>query len=245
MPKSAVPITLINIKVACSQCSLRELCLSEGLDKEELAMLDSLVGARRKLRRGQHLYRAGDAFEALYAIRTGFFKTDVLLEDGRDQVTGFQMTGEILGMDGISGELHSCNAVALEDSEVCLIPFSQLEHLSREIKALQHNFHKVMSRELVRDQSLMMLLGTMRAEERLAAFLLNMSQRFTSRGYSPAEFHLRMTREEIGSYLGLKLETVSRAFSRFQEEGFIAVQQKHIRILNIEGLKKLLNRRND
>jgi CRP/FNR family transcriptional regulator len=245
LPKTAVPITLVSIKVACSQCSLRELCLSEGLDKEELAMLDSLVGARRKLRRGQHLYRAGDTFEALYAIRTGFFKTDVLLEDGRDQVTGFQMTGEILGMDGISSESHSCNAVALEDSEVCLIPFSQLEHLSREIKALQHNFHKVMSRELVRDQSLMMLLGTMRAEERLAAFLLNMSQRFTSRGYSPAEFHLRMTREEIGSYLGLKLETVSRAFSRFQEEGFIAVQQKHIRILNIEGLKKLLSRRND
>ena len=245
MPKPAVPITLVSIKVACSQCSLRELCLSEGLSKEELDKLDSMVGARRKLRRGQHLYRAGDSFEALYAIRTGFFKTDVLLEDGRDQVTGFQMTGEILGMDGISGESHSCNAVALEDSEVCLIPFAQLEHLSREVQALQHNFHKVMSRELVRDQSLMMLLGTMRAEERLAAFLLNMSQRFTSRGYSPAEFHLRMTREEIGSYLGLKLETVSRAFSRFQEEGFIAVQQKHIRILNIEGLKKLLNRRND
>lgn len=244
LPNSAIPVTLISIKVACSQCSLRELCLSEGLSKEELAKLDGLVGTRRKLRRGQHLYRAGDPFEALYAVRTGFFKTDVLIEDGRDQVTGFQMTGEILGMDGISTEAHSCNAVALEDSEVCLIPFAQLEHLSREIKALQHNFNKVMSRELVRDQGLMMLLGTMRAEERLAAFLLNMSQRFTLRGYSPAEFHLRMTREEIGSYLGLKLETVSRAFSRFQEEGYIAVQQKHIRILDIEGLRQLLNHRN-
>jgi CRP/FNR family transcriptional regulator len=244
LPKPAIPITLVSIKVACSQCSLRELCLSEGLNKEELAQLDGLVGVRRKLRRGQHLYRAGDPFEALYAVRTGFFKTDILLEDGRDQVTGFQMTGEILGMDGISTETHSCNAVALEDSEVCLIPFAQLEHLSREVKALQHNFNKVMSRELVRDQGLMMLLGTMRAEERLAAFLLNMSQRFTLRGYSPAEFHLRMTREEIGSYLGLKLETVSRAFSRFQEEGFIAVQQKHIRILDIEGLRRLLNHRN-
>src|SRR5690606_19556097 len=166
-----------------------------------------------------------------------------LLEDGRDQVTGFQMAGEILGMDGIGTEVHTCNAVALEDSEVCVIPFAQQEMLSRGIQALQHNFHKVMSRELVRDQGLMMLLGTMRAEERLAAFLLNMSQRFTSRGYSAAEFHLRMTREEIGSYLGLKLETVSRAFSRFQEEGFIAVQQKHIRILNVDGLKALLNQR--
>ncbi|MCL4725207.1 MAG: cyclic nucleotide-binding domain-containing protein, partial [Rhodocyclaceae bacterium] len=170
--KSAVPISLVGIKAACSQCSLHELCLSEGLSKEELARLDSLVGARRKLKRQQSLYRAGDAFEALYAVRTGFFKTDVLLEDGREQVTGFQMAGEILGMDGIGTEVHTCNAVALEDSEVCVIPFALLEQLSREIQALQHNFHKVMSRELVRDQGLMMLLGTMRAEERLAAFLL-------------------------------------------------------------------------
>jgi len=242
LAKSPVPVTLVSIKAACSQCSLRELCLSEGLTQTELAQLDSLVGTRRKLRRQQHLYRAGDPFEALFAVRTGFFKTDVLMEDGREQVTGFQMTGEILGMDGISSEAHTCNAVALEDSEVCIIPFAHLEHLSREIQALQHNFHKVMSRELVRDQGLMMLLGTMRAEERLAAFLLNMSQRFTSRGYAAAEFHLRMTREEIGSYLGLKLETVSRAFSRFQEDGLIAVQQKHIRILAAEGLKRLLGR---
>jgi len=243
MPISKLPaqINLVNIKVACSQCSLHELCLSEGLTTNDLEKLDILVGTRRKLRRNQHVYRAGDTFEALYAVRSGFFKTDVLLEDGREQVTGFQMTGEILGMDGISGDTHSCNAVALEDSEVCIIPFAQLEQLSHEIPALQHNFHKVMSRELVRDQGVMMLLGTMRAEERLAAFLLNMSQRFTLRGYSAAEFHLRMTREEIGSYLGLKLETVSRAFSHFQEAGLVGVQQKHIRILDAVGLKALLN----
>ena len=196
---------------------------------------------RRKIKRQQHLYRSGDAFEAIYAIRAGSFKTDVLTEDGRDQVTGFQMTGELLGLDGISTETHSCNAVALEDSEVCAIPFSHLEGLSREIQTLQHHFHKVMSREIVRDHGVMMLLGTMRAEERLAAFLLNLSQRFTARGYSPAEFYLRMTREEIGSYLGLKLETVSRAFSRFQEEGLIAVQQKHVRILDIIKLKQLMS----
>jgi CRP/FNR family transcriptional regulator len=199
-----------------------------------------VIGGRRKLKRGQHLYRSGAPFEAIFAIKAGFFKTDVLAEDGRDQVTGFQMAGEILGMDGISSEFHTCNAVALEDSEVCLIPFGELERLSSEIRTLQHHFHKVMSREIVRDHGVMMLLGTMRAEERLAAFLLNLSQRFTARGYSAAEFHLRMTREEIGSYLGLKLETVSRAFSRFQEEGLIAVQQKHIRILDTAGLKKLL-----
>ena len=243
MPKqnrSVLPLNLTTIKAACSQCNLRELCLPYGLTEQEVEAIESMVGVRRRVKRQQHLYRAGETFEAIYAIRSGFFKTDVLLEDGRDQVTGFQMAGEILGMDGISGEAHTCNAVALEDSEICVIPFSHLERLSREIQALQHHFHKVMSREIVRDHGVMMLLGTMRAEERLAAFLLNLSQRFTARGYSPAEFHLRMTRDEIGSYLGLKLETVSRAFSRFQDEGFISVQQKHIRILDIAGLKTLL-----
>ncbi len=238
---SVVPITLTSLKAACSQCNLRELCLPYGLSEDEVEKLDNLVAARRKVKRGQHLYRARDPFEALYAIKMGFFKTDIILEDGREQVTGFQMAGEILGMDGIGTEFHTCNSIALEDSEICVIPFAQLEQLSREVQALQHHFHKVMSREIVRDHGVMMLLGTMRAEERLAAFLLNLSQRFTARGYSPQEFHLRMTREEIGSYLGLKLETVSRAFSRFQDEGLISVHQKHIRILEAAGLKRLLS----
>ena len=236
-------VALEVIKTACSNCNLRELCLPYGLSDEELGKLDDLVSTRRRLKRGEHLYRAGQEFDAIYAIRSGFFKTDVLLEDGRDQVTGFQMAGELLGLDGISTEYHTCNAIALEDSEICAIPFPHLESLSRDIPTLQHHFHKVMSREIVRDHGVMMLLGTMRAEERLAAFLLNLSQRFTARGFSHAEFYLRMTREEIGSYLGLKLETVSRAFSRFQEDGHIAVQQKHIRILNVSGLKALMNHR--
>jgi len=236
-------ICLSVIKTACSNCNLRELCLPFGLTLEELERLDDLISTRRRIKRGDHLYRAGAPFDSIFAIRSGFFKTDVLLEDGRDQVTGFQMAGELLGLDGISTEFHTCNAIALEDSEICSIPFSRLEGLSREIHNLQHHFHKVMSREIVRDHGVMMLLGTMRAEERLAAFLLNLSQRFTARGFSHAEFYLRMTREEIGSYLGLKLETVSRAFSRFQEEGYIAVQQKHIRILDVNGLKALMSHR--
>ncbi|THF65981.1 fumarate/nitrate reduction transcriptional regulator Fnr [Pseudothauera nasutitermitis] len=239
--KATVPVSMASLKAACSQCNLQELCLPFGMSENEIDRLDELVGARRKIKRQHHLYRAGDLFEAIYAIRAGSFKTDVLLEDGREQVTGFQMTGEIIGLDGISTEFHTCNAIALEDSEVCVIPYAKLEELSREVEGLQHQFHKVMSREIVRDHGVMMLLGSMRAEERLAAFLLNMSQRFTARGFSAAEFHLRMTREEIGSYLGLKLETVSRAFSRFQEDGLVAVQQKHIRILSIPGLKKLLH----
>ncbi|MBS1158839.1 MAG: Cyclic nucleotide-binding:Bacterial regulatory protein, Crp [Proteobacteria bacterium] len=245
MPQNSASqeISLSLIKTACSNCNLRELCLPFGLSLEELERLDDLISTRRRIKRGDHLYRAGEAFDSIYAIRSGFFKTDVLLEDGRDQVTGFQMAGELLGLDGICTEAHTCNAIALEDSEICSIPFSRLEGLSREIHNLQHHFHKVMSREIVRDHGVMMLLGTMRAEERLAAFLLNLSQRFTARGFSHAEFYLRMTREEIGSYLGLKLETVSRAFSRFQEEGYIAVQQKHIRILDVNGLKALMTHR--
>jgi CRP/FNR family transcriptional regulator len=238
---ATIPITVADLKTACSQCNLQELCLPVGLENTEIEQLDTLVGARKRIKRHQHLYRAGDPFEAIYAVRSGSFKTNVLFEDGRDQVTGFQMSGEILGLDGISTDLHTCDAQALEDSEVCIIPFAQLEELSREVESLQHQFHKVMSREIVRDHSVMMLLGSMRAEERLAAFLLNLSKRFTARGFSPAEFHLRMTREEIGSYLGLKLETVSRAFSRFQDQNLISVQQKHIRILDIDGLKAMLS----
>lgn len=231
-------------KTSCADCNLGELCLPFGLSPEEISKVDEMVQVRKRLKRGEHLYRSGEKFDSIFAIRSGFFKTDVLLEDGRDQVTGFQMAGELLGLDGISTERHACNALALEDSEVCLISFAHLETLSREVPALQNHFHKVMSREIVRDHGVMMLLGSMRAEERLAAFLLNLSQRFTARGYSPSEFYLRMTREEIGSYLGLKLETVSRAFSRFQDDGLVSVQQKHIRILDIPGLKRLMNQQN-
>lgn len=238
--KSSNPLTSNNTRTACAQCSLRELCLAVGLDDEDLYKLDEFV-SRKKVKRGQQIYRAGDPFEALYAIRTGFFKTDILTEEGLEQVTGFHMAGEIIGMDGISSDHHVCNATALEDSEICIMPYAQLEELSRHIKTLQQQFHKFMSREIVRDQSLMILLGSMRAEERIAAFLLNLSHRMRLRGYSASEFHLRMTREEIGSYLGLKLETVSRAFSKFHDEGLIGVQQKYIRILNGDGLKALLN----
>lgn len=238
--KATAPITLTGLKKTCSQCNLFELCLPFGICETDLLRLDDLVCSQRKVKRQQPLYRSDDPFVAIYAIRTGSFKSDVLLEDGREQVTGFQMTGEILGLDGISTGVHSCNAVALEDSDVCVIPYAKLEEFTCTIKELQHQFHKIMSREIVRDHNIMMLLGSMRAEERLASFLLNLSQRFTARGFSPTEFHLRMTREEIGSYLGLKLETVSRAFSHFQEKGLISVQQKHVCILDSEGLKKLI-----
>ena len=206
-------MTANTIKVVCSNCNLRELCMPVGLSPDQLDRIDEMVATRRKIKRGTALFRNGEAFTSLYAIRTGFFKTSVATEDGRDQVTGFQMAGEIIGLDGIVNDQHSCDAIALEDAEVCVMPYSKLEELSREVNALQHHVHKVMSREIVREHGVMLLLGSMRAEERLAAFLLNLVQRLHARGFSQSELVLRMTREEIGSYLGLKLETVSRTFS--------------------------------
>ncbi|EHR72303.1 cAMP-binding protein [Burkholderiales bacterium JOSHI_001] len=228
-------------KVACSNCNLRELCLPVGLNRENLERLDTLVATRRTVGRGESLFRAGDEFQSLYAVRTGFFKTCVSSEDGRDQVTGFQMAGELLGLDGISNDRHSCDAVALEDSQVCVIPYNQLEDLSRDFTELQHQFHKIMSREIVRDHGVMLLLGSMRAEERLAAFLLNLTQRLQARGFSASALILRMTREEIGSYLGLKLETVSRTFSKFQDDGILEVKQRQIRIVDQAKLASLVN----
>ena len=236
------PVNLAHLKTACSTCNLRELCLPVGLERSQIESLDDLVYTRKKVKRGEALFRDGDPFTSLYAIRSGFFKSRVASEDGRDQVTGFQMAGELMGIDGIGADRHSCDAIALEDSEVCVIPYTRLEELSRKFAALQHHFHKVMSREIVRDHGVMLLLGSMRAEERLASFLLNLSQRFTARGYSASEFILRMTREEIGSFLGLKIETVSRAFSKFHEDGLISVQQKRIRIADMPGLKKIIGR---
>jgi CRP/FNR family transcriptional regulator, anaerobic regulatory protein len=233
-------MTASSPQVACSNCNLRELCMPTGLTDAQALRLDSLVSKRIRIKRGEALFRAGDAFEFLYAIRTGFFKTCVGSEDGREQVTGFQMAGELLGLDGIVSEHHNCNAVALEDAEVCVLPFDEVERIARDISAMQHHVHKVMSREIVREHGVMMLLGSMRAEERLAAFLLNLVQRLHARGLSQSELILRMTREEIGSYLGLKLETVSRTFSRFAEEGILEVKQRHLRITDLAALKRIM-----
>ena len=237
----AIPLRIEPLKSHCSSCNLPELFLPVGLSNEQVDRLDTLVAARRSVERGQALFHAGDAFASLYAVRTGFFKTTVVAEDGRDQVTGFQMAGELLGLDGIGTERHACDAVALEDSTVCVIPYGELEGLSQEITDLQRVFHKIMSREIVREHGVMLLLGSMRAEERLAAFLLNLTQRLHARGFSRSALVLRMSREEIGSYLGLKLETVSRTFSRFQADGILEVKQRDIRIVDQEGLRSLVN----
>jgi len=244
MIKSDVPNGARKFETTCASCNLRELCLPGALCGEELERAENMVYARRRVKRGETLFKGGADFSAIYAIRSGFFKTSVVDGEGREQVTGFFMGGELIGMEGIGSGSYNGTSTALEDSEVCVLPFNLIEEMSRDLPALQRRLHTVLAREIVRDHGVMMLLGSMRAEERLATFLLNLSRRFVRRGYSASDFHLRMTREEIGSYLGLKLETVSRLFSRFQEEGLIAVEQKHVRILDIAGLERVLAGKN-
>jgi CRP/FNR family transcriptional regulator len=227
-------------EVTCSSCNLREMCLPGMLCAEDLARVENVVYARRRVKRGETLFTVGTDFSAIYAIRSGFFKTSLVDAEGREQVTGFSMGGELIGLDGLGTGKYNGSAVALEDSEVCVLPYALVEEMAREIPALQRQLHSVLAREIVREHGVMMLLGSMRAEERLATFLINLSRRFVRRGYSASDFHLRMTREEIGSYLGLKLETVSRLFSAFQKDGLIDVQQKHVRIVSIEGLESIL-----
>ena len=228
---------------ACSDCKLRGLCAPCcGLTRAEMEVADRLVFNRLHVRRGESLYRSGERFTSLYAVRSGFFKSTALRENACDQVLRFSMTDDVLGMDGIGPERHICDAVALEDSDVCAIPFAELQGLAHKIPALQRQLHKTMSREIVREHGQMLLLGSLNAKERLAMFLLDMSQRLAARGYSASEFNLRMTREDIGSYLGQKLETVSRTFSKFQRKGLISVEQKFVRILDSAGLERVMDR---
>jgi CRP/FNR family transcriptional regulator, anaerobic regulatory protein len=239
---SALGNSIRDLNIHCMTCNMRELCLPVGLTGDEMKQVDALIVTRTKLKKHETLYRAGEPFHSLYAIRGGSLKTTVLVEDGRAQVAGYHMPGDIIGLDGV-GTNHGTEAIALEDSDVCVLPFVKVEDLARSVPALQHNLHQVMSNEIAREQSVMLLLGSMHADERLAVFLLNLADRYHRRGYSATEYVLRMTREEIGSYLGVKLETVSRLLSRFQEEGMIQVQGRTVKLLNLGALKQIVGQR--
>lgn len=222
----------------CSSCQLRHVCLPSSMGGGDVLQLDTLGFKRRRVQAGQTLYRTGDEFHFMYAVRSGTFKSGLQIADGRTQVSGFHMAGELMGLDGIAQGRHASSSSALEDAEVCAIPYASLLELASGNSGLQHAINRLLSREIVREHSLMVMLGSMNAEERLATFLLNLSQRLLARGYSASEFHLRMSRAEIGSYLGLKLETVSRTFSAFQQQRLLEVDKRHIRITDIGGLKR-------
>lgn len=237
--REAAVISINSIKAACKDCTLRELCLPLGLPEPDLSALDKLIKRRRTLKKGEALYRFGDPLKSLYALKVGTVKTTGLMEDGRVQVTGFYMPGELLGIDAINTDQHPCSAEALEVSEVCEIPYQALESLAHQIPGLQHQLFRVMSREIVRDEQMLMMLGRMTAEERLAASLLNFSRRQTRLGLPASEIRLTMSRQDLGDYLGLALETVSRLFSRFQEDGLISVHGRQIAIVDGKRLQTI------
>ncbi|MDT3680234.1 MAG: helix-turn-helix domain-containing protein [Burkholderiaceae bacterium] len=238
------PLGLALVEV--SNTATTQVAQTRNMPARRTDGLEMLLGAasatRRRVRRGEYLYRYGDAFHALFAIRAGSFKSVLLTEDGREQVTGFHLGGEVLGVDGIGLDVHAGDAVALEDSEVVEIPFVELDALATRDPALQRELFRMLSAEIQRERALMLLLGSMRAEERLAAFLIDLSQRMAARGFSASCFVLRMTREEIGSMLGLKLETVSRILSRFQAEGLIHVRNREIAIVSLQALRAVIGR---
>ncbi len=225
--------------VNCGNCSVRRLCLPAGLSQDDIDKLEQITRKKKIVKTGESLYRAGDPFANLYAIRSGSFKSVVIAADGDTQVTHFALPGELLGLDAYSDRSHPSYAEALEDSSVCLLPFSQLEGLAQEVPALQQQIYSIFSEELKQENDILMLLGKRSADTRLAALLINISSRYARRGYSASRFVLSMPRTDIANYLGLTAETVSRLFSRFQKEEVIGVSGRAVEILDMVGLSEL------
>lgn len=234
-------ISLDKIKVACRDCTLSTLCLPMGLRPEDVDRLDAIVKRNRPLQRGDHLFRSGETFRSLYVVKTGAVKTFTQTNDGDEQVVGFHLPGEVLGLDAIQDGQHGCSARALETTAICELPFERLEELSSNVPSLQHQMFRLLSKEIGQEAEMMALLGRSTAEERVASFLLSLSERFRRRGFSATDFFLSMSRQEIGSYLGLALETVSRLFTRFQDERILKVERKHVQILDIERLRNMIS----
>lgn len=232
--EARIPSRTLN--VSCSDCSLNPICLPVAVKTQELDELDSIIKRSKPLKKGEHLFRASDPFKSIYAVRSGTIKTYSVTEDGEEQVTGFYLPGEILGIDGIGTNAHSNSAKSLETAAVCEIPFDQLEKMASAIPSLQHHFFKLMSQEIQSDQQLIMLLSKKSAEERIGSLLLSISARHAKRGLSATLFRLPMSRNDIGNFLGLAVETVSRVFTRLQKQNIIAVDGKEIEILSMEEL---------
>ena len=228
-------------QVNCGNCRLNSICLPLALESDDIKQLDDIIQRSKPLQKNQHLYREGDDFQSVYAVRSGTLKAYKTTDDGREQVTGFYFPGEILGMDGISNKAHASSAKALETAAICEIPFSSLEKLSSLMPNLQRHFFQLMSREITEDQQLITLLSKNSADERVAALMLSISTRNARRKLSSTQFRLPMSRVDIGNYLGLTVETVSRVFSRMQKMDILQVDNKEIEILDLEGLRTMAN----
>lgn len=223
-------------QVACSQCSLGEICLPKGLSEEDKSRFEQIVQRSRPIQPGQHLFRSGDEFKAIASVRTGCFKSYAIDQDGQEQVLGFYLPGEIIGFDAIHENIHQANIVALDTSAVCHLPFTALTSMARNMPELQHEIFSVMSQRISELES---IAADLSADERIALFLKSLSSRFARRGYSDREFILSMSRRDIASYLRLATETVSRVLARFQQRGIIEVDRKLVKILDADALGAL------
>ncbi len=244
MPKDSI-VKLDEIRSRCQSCSLFELCMPMGLAEGDLDKLDKIIKRRRPVDKGEYLYRIGDPFVSVFAVRSGSLKTFTSTRDGRDQIISLHLPGELMGMDAISSNQHICSAMALETTSVCELPYERLEALSQEIPGLQHHLLSLMSEEIRHDQCHMTILARLPVDSRLASFLVNLSERYQARGFSSTEFNLSMSRSDIANLLGMAVETVSRLFTQFQDQGLLQVERKHIKILDNSGLQALHNRCGD
>jgi CRP/FNR family transcriptional regulator len=225
------------IKVSCEQCSLTELCLPRGLSESDLETLDRMVKRPQPVQKNSIVFRCGDRLDSLFAVRSGTIKLCLASDDGEEQILGFYLPGEIFGLDAIESGRHTCTATALETSSVCAFPYANLSDICRQIPTLHEQLMQLVGKELNNENRLLLTIGKKSAEERLATFLLSLSSRFSRLGYSSNEFRLTMSRQEIGNYLGLTIETVSRILTRFQKAGLIAIERRFVTILDMPALR--------
>lgn len=229
--------------ISCQQCGLNDLCLPHTLTNEEIEKVDSIIKRRKPLKRGDYLYNTGDEFSSIYAVRSGSIKAFTIDTEGEEQVVGFYLPGELLGLDAIDSKVHLSTAKSMETTSVCEIPFDSIEDLSASIRNLQVHMYRLLSREIRVDQELQMLLAKKSAEERISAFLMNLSLRYQQRRLSSTHFRLPMARSDIGNYLGLAVETVSRTLTRLQTTGVLMVEGKEVEILDLNALCNIAHSR--
>lgn len=237
----ATPLTidLVQLRHGCAQCSLQQLCLPAGIHASDLARLDEIVKRRRPVERGERLFRPGDALHAVYVARDGAFKTVSVNEDGEEQVIGFHLPGELIGLDALGSGAHRCEAVALTTANVCEVPFDELSSVAAQLPSLQQQLMRVIGQSADRDHDHMEMLVRKQANERIGLFLHGLGERLQRIGQSGTDFKLPMTREDIARFLGLALETVSRGFTRLQEDGVIAVTGRRVEVLDVEELNRM------
>ena len=234
-------INLKQLKVACENCRLSDICLPKGLKQAEMEKLDNIVGRGRPLSRGEVLYHQGDKLHSLFAIHSGSLRSYTVTQDGTEQTLGFYLPGELVGLDGLENSSFNCTTVALETTSICELPFNRLQDLCAGLPSLQYQMLRLLGKELSGDHDILMLLGTRSAEERLAAFLLSLSKRFSERGFSAIEFNLSMSRHDISNFLGVAVETISRQFSNFDKAGILQIRHRNVKILDMKKLEQIVS----